>query len=72
MSTPDERPVFPFVSCRLEKAAEVTGISVSTIQKAIADGDLIANYVGRSPRILADELYAWVASLPTAPHRRTA
>ena len=70
MIAPDERPVFSFVSCSLDQAAKRTGLSKSTIQQAIRDGDLIANYRGRKPLIRAVELEAWVASLPTSPPRR--
>ena len=60
------------VSYDLRGASDACGLSVSEIQKAISDGDLIANYRGRKPLIRAIELDAWVASLPTTPHRRTA
>ena len=53
------------VSYDLRGAAETTGLSVKTIQAAIAQGDLVANYVGRKPILRAVELDAWVASLPT-------
>lgn len=64
--TPDDRPVFSFVSVDLKGAADRTGLSVSEIQKAIAASEIAVNYRGRKPLIRAVELDAWVASLPTS------
>jgi len=70
--TAEPRPAYDFVSADLTRAAEKSGLSISELQKAIKDGDLVAHYRGRKPLIRADELDAWVASLPNTPHRRTA
>lgn len=59
------------VSYDLRGAAEATGVSVSTIQAAVAAGDLVASYVGRKPVFRAVELDAWVASLPNQPQRKS-
>ena len=48
-----------------EAAAEV-GFSRSTIERAVADGELVAHYRnGKSPRIYHADLEAWVISWPT-------
>lgn len=48
------------------EAAEAVGMSAKTIQRAIAEGELIPHYrKGVSPRILRADLEAWVASWPT-------
>lgn len=54
------------IAYRLEDAATATGFSVRTLRRAIADGELDLHYVrGHSPRLLADELRAWIAGSPT-------
>ncbi len=56
------------VSYTLAGAVEATGISSDTIRAAVADGALIAHYVGEKatkPVFRAVELDAWIASLPT-------
>jgi hypothetical protein len=59
---------FVKVSYTLAEAVAATGISEPTIRAAVANGDLIANYVGEKatkPVFRAVELDAWIASLPT-------
>lgn len=72
MST-DARIALARVSYTVAEAVEATGISETTIRAAIADGSLVANYVGArasKPILRAVELDAWIASLPTS--RRSA
>lgn len=56
------------VSYTILDAVAATGISETTIKAAIADGSLVANYVGAKaskPVLRAVELDAWIASMPT-------
>jgi len=65
---------YPFVSCTLARAVEATGISESTIKRAIASGDLPAHYVGSragKPVVRAVDLDEWVQSLPRTSGRKT-
>jgi excisionase family DNA binding protein len=61
----DERP---FVENRLayspEEATRVASVGRSLIFKEIRDGRLIARKVGRRTIIAADDLQAWLKSLP--------
>jgi len=68
----DDRIALRAVSYTLAGAVEATGISEDTIRAAIADGSLIANYVGAKatkPVLRAVELDAWIESLPTSRGR---
>ena len=48
------------------EAAEQVGFSRSTIERAVAEGELVAHYrKGVSPRIFHTDLEAWVESWPT-------
>jgi hypothetical protein len=73
-ATPDhsaaDRPVYSFISCNLDQASDRTGLSVRELQRAIAAGDLVPNYRGTKPLLRAEELAAWVRSLPNEPRRR--
>lgn len=56
------------VSYTLAEAVVATGISEDTIRAAVADGSLVAHYVGAKatkPVFRAVELDEWVESLPT-------
>lgn len=54
-----------------DEAAEATGFSTRTIQRAVAEGELVAHFrKGETPRIKKADLEAWVESWPT--ERRTA
>lgn len=48
----------------LPEAAEATGYSERVISRAIADHKLIARYANTKPVIKADDLAAWIDSLP--------
>lgn len=58
------------VSYNMSGAVAASGVGETTIKKAIADGDLIAHYVGVKTVILAADLAEWIESLPT--ERRSA
>lgn len=63
---------YPFVSADLPTAAVAAGVSETTLREAIEVGDLTAHYVGRKatkPVVTADDLHAWVSSLPTERRR---
>lgn len=53
------------VSYNMAGAITASGIGETTIKRAIADGDLIAHYVGTKTIIRAADLDEWIASLPT-------
>jgi hypothetical protein len=56
------------VSYTLSEAVVATGISEDTIRAAVADGSLVAHYVGAKatkPVFRAVELDEWIESLPT-------
>lgn len=53
------------VSYSLDGAAEASGIGKTNISAAIRSGELIAHYMNSKPIVLAADLAAWVASLPT-------
>lgn len=55
----------PAVSYKMAGAVAATGIGETNIKKAIADGELVAHYVGRKLVIHAADLDEWVRSLPT-------
>lgn len=50
-----------------EEAADAVGVSKRTIQRAIAEGELVAHYrKGQTtPRVLRKDLEGWVAGWPT-------
>ncbi len=61
--------VYSFISCSLRQAADRTGVSESTLSRAIADGWLTAHRIGEGQRkivIRAQDLDEWVQSLPTS------
>lgn len=53
------------VSYNMAGAVAATGVGETTIKAAIANGDLIAHYVGVKLVIRAVDLDEWVQSLPT-------
>lgn len=56
------------ISYTLADAVIATGISESTIRAAIADGSLVAHWVGAKatkPVLRAVDLDEWIQSLPT-------
>lgn len=53
------------VSYNMAGAVAASGVGETTIKKAIADGDLIAHYVGVKTVIRAADLDEWIESLPT-------
>lgn len=53
------------VSYQMDGAVKATGIGETTIKTAIANGDLVAHYVGVKTVIRAVDLDAWIQSLPT-------
>jgi len=48
----------------LPDAAVACGVSLSTLNRAIANGEVTRRYPNRKPVILATELEAWLESLP--------
>lgn len=53
------------LSYSFEEAAAATGYSERTIRRAVADNRLVARYANSKPVITADDLRAWLQSLPT-------
>lgn len=60
--TLDNKLAFSYV-----EAADAVGLSARTIQRAVAEGELVAHYRKGSttPRVLRKDLEAWVAGWPT-------
>jgi hypothetical protein len=52
------------LSYSIKGAAEATGISTSLLEQFIARGDITPKYVNSKRVITADELQAWLDSLP--------
>jgi predicted site-specific integrase-resolvase len=50
---------------RLEEAAEVAGVSLSTIRRAVKSGALVKSYLSDHPVIYRENLVAWIESAPT-------
>lgn len=50
---------------RASEVAEVTGISLRTIQRRIADGTLVAHRCGGVVLVYPQDLQAWLDSMPT-------
>jgi hypothetical protein len=59
------------VSYSLPGAVEATGVGRTSLDAAIARGDLIAHYVGTKPVVRAADLDEWIQSLPTERPQRT-
>lgn len=57
---------------RASEVAEVTGISLRTIQRRIADGTLVAHRCGGVVLVYPEDLDAWLGSLPTVVDRAAA
>lgn len=49
----------------LPEAAEVAGVGVTAIKEAADRGELLKRYPTSRPVILAEDLEAWLRSLPT-------
>jgi hypothetical protein len=54
----------PALAYTIEEAAVACGVSVRTLNRAIARGDITRKYPTSYPVIMADELHAWLESLP--------
>ncbi|MFH5822283.1 helix-turn-helix transcriptional regulator [Georgenia sp. AZ-5] len=68
----EQPPVYSFISCGLDDAADRTGVSTATLRLAIRNGDLVPRYAGEKQGKLlfrAADLDAWVLSLPTERYR---
>lgn len=55
----------------IPEAAEMVGVSETTLREAHRNGDLEFRYPTSRPVVLHDDLLAWVAAAPTTA-RRTA
>jgi hypothetical protein len=49
----------------LDRAAEMTGVSVETVRRAIRANRLIAHYPTKRPVVLIDDLRSWIEAAPT-------
>lgn len=52
------------LSYSVPNLAAATDLSVDSIQKAIKNGDLVANYFGAKPLVTREEARRWLNSLP--------
>lgn len=68
MTAPENTPL----AYTLKEAAQVCGVSVDTIKRAIRAGDLAARYPTSRPVIERTELQAWLEATPSQPKARTA
>lgn len=57
------------VSYNTAGAVAATGIGETTIKRAIAEGDLVAHYVGKKIVLRAVDLDEWIQSLPSSGGR---
>lgn len=53
------------VAVTLDRAAEMAGVSVETVRRAIRANRLIAHYQSKRPVVLVDDLRAWIEAAPT-------
>ena len=52
------------IALTIRDAVQLSGVSRSTLYRAIKAGDVVARKHGRRTIILADELRAWLQNLP--------
>lgn len=52
------------ISVRYQEAADITGVSVKALQRAVRAGDLVPRYPTRYPVFLVEELRAWIRDAP--------
>jgi hypothetical protein len=62
---PVDNSGIPPVSCSIEDAPKITGLSRTRIFDAVRKKELMARKAGRSTIIEIDELRRWVKSFPT-------
>lgn len=54
------------IAYNYDEAGEAVGMSRRTIERAVAEGELVAHYRnGQTPRIFHSDLETWVESWPT-------
>jgi excisionase family DNA binding protein len=63
--TPAAVITYPRISYSLDGACKAVGLGPDTLRRAIADGELVAHYLGTKPVIRAVDLDTWIESLPT-------
>lgn len=63
MSKPSSTPA-P-ISVAYADAAEMTGVSIDVIRRAVRAGDLVPRYPTSKPVLLVEDLKAWVLRAPT-------
>ena len=54
-----------------EQTRYLLGIGASKLQELMANGQLTVVYIGRSARIMAKSIHAYIAGLPTGPQPQT-
>lgn len=62
----------PRIAYRPKEAAELVGVSETTIRDAYRSGALRVHYLTSQPRITHADLMAWVEAAPTREQRQTA
>lgn len=63
---PPAPPAGPFIALKKKDAARALGVSVRTITRRIASGEIIARHLGGRTLVDADSLRAYFNSLPQA------
>jgi hypothetical protein len=53
-------------------AADSVGVSIDTIKREVAAGNIAVRYYGRKPLIPATSLAAWFKALPAEPKKKSA
>ncbi len=60
------------IALTIRDAVQLSGVSRSTLYRAIKTGDVVARKHGRRTIILADELRAWLQDLPKLDNTKNA
>ncbi len=53
------------VGYRLSEVAEMSGLGLRTVQRRVAEGDLIAHRCGKAVLVFPDDLTAWLNTFET-------
>lgn len=68
--TRDLRPVAQPLAYSIPDAAVAVGYSETVLKEVVRRGELVPRYANSKPVLLAEDLLAWLQSLPLEPPRR--
>jgi len=57
------------VGYRLSEVAAMSGLGLRTVQRRVADGDLVAHRCGKAVIVFPEDLTAWLATFETVVPR---